>query len=109
MSQADIDAVAGELHAQRDLEETRRRGTEQDRITSDLEADCKELFGLMGIPWVESPGEAEAQCAELERLGLVDGVISNDSDTFLFGARRVYRGLLEGGSVRCLILTVLWL
>jgi hypothetical protein len=36
-------------------------------------------------------GEAEAECAMLQRLGFVDVVLTGDSDVFLFGARRVIR------------------
>lgn len=37
----------------------------------------------------------DAQCAALELLGLVDGVLSDDSDCFVFGCRNVYRHAFE--------------
>lgn len=37
-------------------------------------------------------GEAEAECAALERLGVVDAILTGDVDVFLFGGRRVIRG-----------------
>jgi hypothetical protein len=50
---------------------------------------------MFGVPYIIAPQEAEAQCAWLDAEGLVDGVVTDDNDVFLFGARRVYR--CEGG------------
>ncbi|KAI8121316.1 hypothetical protein FF38_05915 [Lucilia cuprina] len=52
---------------------------------------CENLLLAMGIQCVQGPGEAEAYCAFLNSKGLVDGVISQDSDCFAYGAIRVYR------------------
>uniref|UniRef100_A0A4W3IIK0 GEN1, Holliday junction 5' flap endonuclease n=1 Tax=Callorhinchus milii TaxID=7868 RepID=A0A4W3IIK0_CALMI len=53
--------------------------------------ECCELLDCLGIPWVNAAGEAEAMCAYLNFNGYVDGCISNDGDTFLYGAKIVYR------------------
>ncbi|XP_055846887.1 flap endonuclease GEN [Episyrphus balteatus] len=52
---------------------------------------CENLLMAMGITCVQGPGEAEAYCAFLNKKGLVDGVISQDSDCFAYGALKVYR------------------
>lgn len=53
------------------------------------------MLDILGINYIVAPFEAEAQCAALEQMGLVDGVVTEDSDVFLFGARKVYRGLFQ--------------
>jgi len=45
----------------------------------------KEILRCFGIPSHEAPGEAEAECARLQILGLVDAVWSQDSDCIMFG------------------------
>lgn len=41
------------------------------------------------VPYVVAPYEADAQLAYLERVGLVDGIITEDSDLLVFGCRTV--------------------
>jgi Holliday junction resolvase YEN1 len=45
----------------------------------------KEVLTCFGVPYHEAPGEAEAECARLQMLGIVDAVWSQDSDCLMFG------------------------
>lgn len=51
----------------------------------------KELLGRFGFPYHDAPGEAEAECALLQREGFVDAVLSEDVDTLMFGCRMSLR------------------
>lgn len=53
--------------------------------------ECLDMLECLGVPWVQAAGEAEAMCAHLNASGHVDGCLTNDSDTFLYGAQTVYR------------------
>lgn len=56
----------------------------------------KTMVSLFGMPYIISRSEAEAECAELTRRGLVDAVMSEDIDTLLFGGTSIIRGWTAG-------------
>ncbi|KAK5175875.1 uncharacterized protein LTR77_001015 [Saxophila tyrrhenica] len=56
------------------------------RVASVPEFLAKQLLKQFGYPWHVAPGEAEAECALLQREGIVDAVLSEDVDTLMFGS-----------------------
>ena len=89
-----------ELRQLRNQQKKDRR--DADEVTQTMVTECQALLRLFGIPYITAPMEAEAQCAELVRLGIVDGIVTDDSDTFLFGGTRVYKNMFNGNKfVEC--------
>lgn len=60
-------------------------------------AMAKRLIRLFGFPVHQAPGEAEAECAFLQQLGIVDAVLSEDVDTIMFGCSRTFRNWTAEG------------
>lgn len=66
-------------------------------LTSDMVEDAKRLLSLLGIPYVQAPGEGEAQAAFMAALGDTWAVGSKDYDSLLFGAPRLVRFMTISG------------
>lgn len=64
------------------------------RATKKHSEDCKQLLELMGVPFVNAPSEAEAQCASMCKDGIVFGVATEDMDALTFGTPRLIRHLM---------------
>lgn len=78
-------------HKQSLLKQYQHFSSQNAFVSENIILDILEILQIFGIPYVFSPGEAEAQCSFLEMMGLVDGVISNDSDVFAFGGKTVFK------------------
>ena len=67
------------------------------RLTRPLIEDAKHLLSLLGIPCIQAPSEAEAQCARIAMKGDVWAASSKDYDSLLFGTPRLLRYLTLSG------------
>lgn len=63
------------------------------KVTRQHNEDCKELLRLMGVPVINAPCEAEAQCAELARKGKVYATATEDMDALTFRTPKLVRKL----------------
>ncbi|MCJ1301978.1 Elongation of fatty acids protein 2 [Hypocenomyce scalaris] len=90
-------AEANEAH-----EEAKETGTAEEvekfsrrtvRVTREHNEECKKLLKLMGVPYIDAPTEAEAQCAVLARAGKVYAAASEDMDTLCFDSPILLRHL----------------
>ena len=73
------------------------KAVQTSRLTGDMIWDTKRLLDLLGVPWVQAPGEGEAQAAHMARKGDVWGSSSRDYDSLLFGTPRLVRYLTIQG------------
>jgi flap endonuclease-1 len=73
------------------------KAVQTSRLTGDMIGDAKRLLDLLGVPWVQAPGEGEAQAAHMARKGDVWGSSSRDYDSLLFGTPRLVRYLTIQG------------
>ncbi|MBR9692889.1 flap endonuclease-1 [Candidatus Woesearchaeota archaeon] len=67
------------------------------KLTTEMIQEAKDLLAALGVPVVQAPSEGEAQCAHMVKQGDAYAVVSQDADSFLFGATRVVRNLNLSG------------
>lgn len=54
-------------------------------------AQAKRLIRLFGFIHHDAPGEGEAECALVQKHGIVDAVLSEDVDTIMFGCTKTLK------------------
>ncbi|KAI5123989.1 hypothetical protein M0805_006400 [Coniferiporia weirii] len=57
----------------------------------DLSKNMKTLLEAFGMEWREAAGEVEAELAYLNRTGVIDAILTDDVDAFVFGATTIIR------------------
>ena len=66
-------------------------------VTPEMALQFIDELKKIGVRYVVAPYEADAQLAYLERQGIIQGILSEDSDLLVFGAKRLLTKLDQYG------------
>ena len=80
-----------------DLQTAWSKAVMMSKLDQPMIEDAKRLLSLIGVPYVQAPGEGEAQAAYMASHGDVWAASSRDYDSILFGSPRVVRYLTISG------------
>jgi len=75
-----------------DMEEAFKNKIKTTYVTKSMTQDAKDMLRFLGLPIVEAPCEAEAQCAVLVKAGLAYATATEDMDALTFGTNFLLRG-----------------
>ncbi|KAK7950907.1 uncharacterized protein PG986_006635 [Apiospora aurea] len=67
-------------------------------ITPEMARAVIEELKKVGVPYIVAPYEADPQLVYLERQGIINGILSEDSDLLVFGAKRLITKLDQHGA-----------
>src|SRR3989338_5253238 len=88
--------------AEKKLDEAKEEGDEElmlkyskqsIRLNFRMIEESKELLKAFGLPVIQAPSEAEAQCSFMAEKGDVYGVVSTDYDSLLYSAPRLIKNI----------------
>ncbi len=79
------------------VEEAKKFAQRAGRVNERMITQAQTLLGHMGLPWVQAPGEGEAQAAHLVQRSDAWAAASQDFDSLLFGASMLVRNLAITG------------
>ncbi|XP_009583445.1 PREDICTED: DNA repair protein complementing XP-G cells [Fulmarus glacialis] len=97
ISLEELQELENELSGEQNMLQAQKQQQERvaASVTGQMFLESQELLRLFGIPYIEAPMEAEAQCAILDLTDQTSGTITDDSDVWLFGARHVYKNFFS--------------
>ncbi|PMD42484.1 hypothetical protein L207DRAFT_581143 [Hyaloscypha variabilis F] len=67
-------------------------------VTPEMARQLIDELKKVGVQYIVAPYEADAQMVYLERKGIIDGILSEDSDLLVFGAKRLLTKLDQYGN-----------
>jgi len=83
--------------AEGDIEGARMKGQQTSVLDKAMVAETKVLLDAMGVPWVDSPGDGEAQASYMSSRRDVWAVASQDYDCLLYGSSLLVRNATLSG------------
>ncbi len=86
-----------EAKQEENVEDMKKFASRTSRLNSEMIEDAKKLITALGMPIVDAASEGEAQASYMVKQGDCYAIISQDTDSLVFGATRVVKNLTLGG------------
>ncbi|MFH1589976.1 MAG: flap endonuclease-1 [archaeon] len=86
-----------EAKQQEDVEAMKKYASRTSRLSGDMVEEAKALIKALGMPIVEAPSEGEAQASHMVDKGDCYAIVSQDTDSLIFGATLVVKNLTISG------------